>query len=296
MPSPLTIARALRVHQWPKNLLVFVAPALAHRIADRAVLADAGSAFVAFCLVASAGYLFNDMWDRGADRTDPEKQTRPIASGELTVRTAMFLAAPLFVAGVLIAFAMSAPRLAWILIAYALASATYTTTFKRIVIVDVLVLALLYSLRVLGGGVAAQTPVSAWLLGFSTFFFLSLAFVKRYSELQRVAAAPEVATRRGYAAADVAIVRTMGLAAGYQSVLILALYLNSSEVIRLYRTPSALWLVCPLVLYWISRLWLRAHRGQLHSDPLVFALADPVSYMLGVATVLVVAGATMSFA
>jgi 4-hydroxybenzoate polyprenyltransferase len=286
--------RALRVHQWIKNLLVFVPVLMAHRVLDAAALGAAACAFFAWCLCASSVYLVNDLLDLEADRLHPHKRHRPFASGTLKGKAAALLIPALLVPGLGLAFWLLPPLFGMALLLYLALSTAYSLFLKRLVVVDVMVLAGLYTLRVLSGGIATGVAVSPWLLAFSMFLFLSLAFVKRYTEL-RAAALDDSrgeASRRGYTREDMELLKSFGTASGYLSVLVLALYINQSrEVTVLYRNPAALWLIGPCLLYWITRVWLLASRGMMHEDPVVFTVKDRVSYALGlvIAALIVIA-------
>lgn len=280
---PLSIAavpRALRMSQWIKNLLVFVPIVVDHRLLDPPLFTAACTAFVAFCLAASGAYVLNDLVDLQADRAHQHKRRRPFAAGELEPRHGWLLF-PLLVGS---AIALSAVKLpadfVGLLLLYLVVTTAYSTWLKRLAVLDVLLLAGLYTLRVLAGGAATGVTPSAWLLAFAMFLFLSLAFLKRYAEM-REAGPGQPANRRGYRAGDLVWLGSMGGASGYLSVLVLALYLNSEQVVTLYRRPTLLWLVCPLLLYWTGRLWFRANRGEIHEDPIVAAVSDPVSYVVG---------------
>jgi len=287
------LLRALRAHQWVKNLLVFVPLLLAHRVFEWELLLRCAWAFAAWSLCASGGYLFNDLLDAEADRRHPYKRRRPVAAGALGVRGAAWASTALLAAGLALALAWLPASFGLWLLLYLALTVAYTTFLKRLVVVDVLVLAALYTLRVLAGGHAAGVEVSPWLLAFSMFLFLSLAFVKRYTELRTVADGAALA-RRGYAAPDAELLRNFGTASGYLSVLVLALYINQSrEVTHLYRRPELLWLIGPCLLYWLTRVWLLAHRGRLHDDPVVFTVKDPTSYALGAAVALLIIVATV---
>lgn len=277
------LARALRLHQWPKNLLVLVPLLTAHRLLDPQALRIGALAFVAFCLVASAVYLANDLIDLDDDRRHPRKKSRPLAAGELTVETALGLIPVLLVAAAIVALQLT-PDFVVLLGAYVGANVAYSLGLKRIALVDVFVLAGLYTVRILAGAAAAAVVVSHWLLAFSLFAFLSLAFAKRFVEVSGAAARAQAdVAGRGYRAHDGAMIGVLGAAAGYLSVLVFALYITSREVVVLYRSPAILWFAVPLLLYWISRVWLLAHRGELHEDPVVFALNDAQSYVVGAA-------------
>jgi 4-hydroxybenzoate polyprenyltransferase len=286
--ASVALVRALRPHQWVKNLLVFVPILLDHRLTEPDLLARGATAFAAFCLAASGAYVLNDMLDLEADRTHPTKRYRPFASAVLSPRVGYVLA-PLLVGGsLLVGAALAAPDFLLLLLLYVGLTTAYSAYLKRIVVLDVLLLAGLYTLRVLAGITASGVPFSTWLLAFSTFLFLSLAFLKRHGELSTLAAdAPPGVRRRGYLPQDLEWLRTMGAASGYLAVLVLALYLNSDDVVRLYRKPAVLFLVCPLLLFWTSRMWLLAHRGQIHEDPIVAAARDPSSYAVGALVLLV---------
>jgi len=277
----LAVLRAVRPHQWVKNLLVFVPILLDHRLFERDVMLRGLIAFLAFCLAASGGYVLNDLMDLEADRHHPAKRDRPFASSTLPVAVGMVLAPLLLVASVVIGATLSAPEFLGLLLLYIVMTAAYSSYLKRIAVLDVLLLAGLYTLRVLAGVAASGVRFSTWLLAFAMFLFLSLAFLKRHAELLALAPDQPVSKRRrGYLTGDVQWLGTMGSASGYLAVLVLALYLNSDEVVRLYRKPAVLFLVCPLLLFWTGRMWLLAHRGQIHEDPLVASARDPASYIV----------------
>lgn len=286
--SPVALVRALRPHQWVKNLLVFVPILLDHRLTQPEVIARGVIAFAAFCLAASGAYVVNDLLDLEADRSHPTKRYRPFASGALAPRVGYLLAPALIGISLLIGAALAEPGFLALLLLYIGLTTAYSAYLKRFVVLDVLLLAGLYTLRVLAGITASGVRFSTWLLAFSTFLFLSLAFLKRHGELSTLAAQPApAARRRGYFPQDMEWLRTMGAASAYLAVLVLALYLNSDEVVQLYRKPAVLFLVCPLLLYWTSRMWLLAHRGQIHEDPIVASARDPSSYVVGALVLLV---------
>ncbi len=278
------VARALRPQQWIKNVLLFVPMLLAHRGFDSGQLFAVFGGFAAFCLAASAGYVVNDLLDREADRRHPHKRLRPFASGALSPRQGVALAALLVAGAAAISSAGLGPAFGGMLGLYLALTAAYSLYFKEKLFLDVLLLAALYTHRVLSGAVAAAVAISPWLLGFSLFFFLSLAFAKRYCELRRVAITDPSAAlpRRDYRREDLGLIQTLGPVSGYLSVLVLALYITSSDVVKLYATPQLLWLVCPVLLYWLTRIWFLAGRGELPDDPVLFAAADPQSYAAGV--------------
>jgi 4-hydroxybenzoate polyprenyltransferase len=291
-----TAAAALRPHQWSKNLLLFTPFVLAHELHRADKWISLAAAFVIYSACASAGYLLNDLIDADADRRHPVKQNRPLASGDLPVGTAVALMAVLL-AG---AFAASAALMPWqftgMVASYFAITAAYSVYLKRTLVLDVLLLAGLYTHRLLSGGIVAGVEVSQWLLSFSMFFFMSLALLKRYVELRRLAARPNPPENgRGYLPDDAGMLQTLGLASGCLSVLVLCLYISSHAVERLYRRPDALWLIAPALLYWISRIWILARRGEVAEDPLVAALKDPKSYLVGLACAAVLAAACVEF-
>lgn len=273
--------KQIRVHQWVKNLLIFVPAFTAHRYLDPSVIAQSVIAFFSFCFCASAVYVVNDMVDLEADRQHEKKRFRPLASGALSMNFARVLVAALLVASVLLA-ALISYEYVLVLACYFVMTTAYSFYLKQLVLVDIIVLAILYSVRVIAGGVATGLEVSQWLIGFSLFFFVSLACVKRFSELQGLKRREEGgAAGRGYLVGDLEQISQFGLSAGCVAVLVFALYITSADVARFYASPRVLWMICPLLLYWISRLWLLAHRGEVHEDPIVFALHDRVSYGIG---------------
>lgn len=272
---------ALRPHQWLKNLLVCVPLLAAHRLLDPASALAALGAFLAFCLCASGAYLLNDLLDLQADRAHPRKRQRALASGRLAPAAAL-LAAPLLAAAGLGLAAAIGPGLAALVGAYVAATLAYSLGLKRVAALDVVALALLYTLRVLAGAAAIGVPVSFWLLAFSMFIFTSLALLKRCTELVALReAGRREAEGRGYHLDDLPLLRAVGAGAGLVAVLVLALYVDSPGSRALYARPEALWLLCPLVLGWVLRAWLLAHRGRMHDDPVVFALTDRSSLVVG---------------
>ncbi|HQX24634.1 MAG TPA: UbiA family prenyltransferase [Pseudomonadota bacterium] len=270
--------RLLRPHQWAKNLLVFTALLTAHRWADAASLAAALRAFAVFCLAASAIYVLNDALDVRADRAHPDKRTRPFASGALDPRLAWALVPALLAGAALLAWPLpDAARLA--LLVYVALALAYCLWLKRVLWLDVIALATLYVLRVLAGAFAIAVPPSAWLSAFALFVFASLAACKRYDEL----AAGGDLVGRAWRAADAPVVLALGAAAGLVAVLVLALYVQSADVRVLYARPAWIWLACPILLYWLGRVWTLAGRGALRGDPILYALRDPASLLTAVA-------------
>lgn len=273
--------KALRVHQWVKNLLVFLPLVMAHRVQEPMLILMATCAFFAFSACASAVYLINDLLDLESDRLHPYKRRRPFASGALPILHGIFLVPVLLFTALIVGAALGIEFLA-VLAGYFAITFGYSLRFKQIVLVDILVLASLYTVRMIAGGVAVGVEVSPWLLAFSMFFFYSLAAVKRFSELYSARKREKKSLAgRGYRAEDLEFMAAMGNGAGFTSVLVLALYVTSNDVTALYSKPQYLLLICPLLMYWISRIWLLAHRGELHDDPIVFAITDRVSYIVG---------------
>jgi 4-hydroxybenzoate polyprenyltransferase len=287
------LVKALRIPQWVKNLLLFVPLIVGHKFTHPDLLVRGFIAFIAFSLCASSVYITNDILDIEADREHPRKKNRPFASGALKIKTGVIIAILLFAIGFGISFLLPFYFSAALLL-YMIASTAYSLKLKKIASVDVIMLASLYTLRVLAGGIAVDVLPTTWLLGFSIFIFLSLAFVKRYSELRMLReSGNEIASRRGYTVGDLELLRSIGPASGYLSVLVLALYINSPEVRLLYKRPSVLWLVCLLLLLWITRLWILTNRGKVSDDPLVFTVRDSRSYMIGAVMIFVILAATL---
>lgn len=272
--------RLLRVHQWLKNLLLFVPLLASHQIGNLHSLSALLLAFVSFSLCASAVYMTNDLLDLDSDRRHPRKKSRPFASADMPIMYGVVLA-PLFAILSLILGCWVGGAFAPCLIVYFVATTAYSLWLKRMVLIDGLTLAALYTLRIVAGAAAVAIPLSFWLLAFSVFIFLSLAFVKRYVELQAQAQADsQVANGRGYAVNDAPLLQTLGVAAGYSAVVVLALYFQSGTFATLYAQPELIGFAVPLMLFWISWMWLKAHRGEMHDDPIVFAVKDKASLVV----------------
>jgi 4-hydroxybenzoate polyprenyltransferase/phosphoserine phosphatase len=282
--------KVMRPHQWSKNALVVVPLMLAPGRPSLAQLVAALVAFVAFSLCASAGYVFNDLIDVEADRAHKTKHRRPFASGDLPV----LFGPPLFLALFLVSFAVAWAALplgfVGMLAIYFVATLAYSLVLKSKLMVDVVVLAWLYTHRVLAGGIATGITISAWLLGFSMFTFASLAFAKRYIELQSMNKSGQIKSR-GYHTRDQEMVASMGPSAGYIAVLLFCLYVESHAVSTTYRHPELLWFIAPVLFYWISRVWFLAHRGHMQDDPVKFALTDRRSWVCAIAAGTVAAAA-----
>jgi len=273
------VLKALRPYQWVKNFLVLVPVATAHALNDASAWISAGWTFAAFCSTASAIYIINDLSDLKADRLHARKRQRPFASGALSVPAGLTMTLILLIAGAF--FAARSGAAAWVAL-YGVSSLSYSLFLKEFPLVDVFVLAGLYTLRVFAGGEATGHLVSLWLLGFSTFFFLSLALVKRVSEMMTMRSAGRVA-RRGYEAADVPVLQAMGVASAFTAIVILALFVQGEAIPMHYASPELLWLIVPLMLFWLCRIWLSTARGYMHDDPIIYAAKDWVSWLVSIA-------------
>jgi 4-hydroxybenzoate polyprenyltransferase len=290
-----TVLKALRVHQWVKNTLLFVPLLASHRVLEWPLLWNGLVAFIAFGACASSVYLLNDLLDLPDDRQHPTKRNRPLAAGTLPILHSLFLI-PVLLLG---AFALALWQLPLLfsaaLAGYYLLTLAYSLWLKRVVMLDVVTLAMLYTIRVIAGAAAMALVATFWILAFCMFIFLSLAFVKRYTELHdaRQKGKRDKSAGRGYYPADFELLASLGGASGYLSVLVLALYINEAASATLYRSPEWMWAACPLLLFWLSRVWLLAHRGQMHDDPIVFALRDRVSRWIGLGFIVIFALAAL---
>jgi 4-hydroxybenzoate polyprenyltransferase len=278
----IAIFKAMRVHQWAKNLLMFLPLLLAHSVHAKNLI-DELIAFGCFSLTASATYIVNDLLDIEADRRHPRKRSRPIPSGNLSATAALGVVAAFLVLGFAGARLLPPRFLVW-LCGYLVSTLAYSLYFKRVALVDVLALAGLYTVRIYAGGAATGTPISNWMAGFSIFIFLGLALVKRFAELENLrASSAQPQNGRGYLVSDIEQLRAFGTVSSYAAVVIFAIYINNKDVMALYRHPTRLWLIVPLQILWLSRVWLLASRGELNEDPVVFALSDRVSLLIGAA-------------
>lgn len=283
----IAFAKEMRVHQYAKNALVLVPLLTSHTYIGPGFLLTALFAFLLFSVCASGVYFLNDLLDLEADRQHAQKRNRPLASGDLPIAIGVVGAVCLpFVAFLAAGFLLNAEFLG-VLVLYYLLTNAYSFFLKRLSTADVMTLAVLYSLRVVAGAAALEIPLSSWLMAFSVFVFVSLAYLKRYIEVAALSDEGGVAHGRGYSAADRETMFSLGIANITASVLVLALYINSDEVSRQYQTPEILWLLCLLLLYWGNRIWVGARRGKIAGDPVVFALRDKVSGMVGVAFLVV---------
>ena len=286
-PRVAAVVSAVRPGQWVKNLLIVVPALTSHRLFETATQARTLLAFIAFSLCASAGYVVNDLADREYDRLHATKRHRPFASGELSLGAGVALGIALL--GGCIAIAVMLPVAFRVQLAvYAVSTVLYSVLLKRMVLLDVLMLAALYTLRIIAGTGAINVVLSPWLLAFSSFFFFSLALVKRTSELESLGAdAPGSIAGRGYVVDDVSVLAGFGYASACTSVLVLALYVNAPEVQVLYQRPVFLWGLSPLFLYFLGRLWIASRRGKVAGDPLLYAARDPASYMVALVAMLI---------
>jgi 4-hydroxybenzoate polyprenyltransferase len=282
----------VRPHQWAKNALLFLPLLGAHAWNQPHKLRLVSLAFVAFSLCASSVYVLNDLFDLSSDRRHPTKQGRPFASGGLPISWGVILCGALLASAVAVAITLPWAFVA-VFCAYYLITLSYSLRLKKFSLIDVFVLAALYGLRVLAGGVVGNIPVSDWLLVFCLFLFFSLALAKRFTEIKTMVRGSETAVAgRGYEIADAEVIAKMGIASGYIAVVILALYVTNPAVAELYSRPSFLLLACPALMYWVSRIWLLAERGRLHDDPIVYAFTDKQSWLVVLAVVIAVLGAS----
>jgi 4-hydroxybenzoate polyprenyltransferase/phosphoserine phosphatase len=275
------LVRALRCHQWSKNILVFLPLIAGHAYLDPRAVGSTVAMFVAWCFVASGIYVSNDLLDLEADRRHPTKRSRPLASGDLPLPVGLLLAPCLLLAGLSVA-ALISPACAAALVIYAVAATAYSFHLKKRSLVDVFTLASLFTIRVVGGGLASGCKVTDWLLAFAGFLFLGLAFLKRCSELSRIKALGRTHLGfRGYGVIDLPVLQMFGVASAFLAILVLALYISSPVAQTHYFSPSALWAVAPCMLLWLCRLWLATARGQMDDDPILYSLKDRVSWVIG---------------
>jgi 4-hydroxybenzoate polyprenyltransferase len=292
LSSLRAVIRCLRPHQWSKNLIIFV-PALAgHKLAEPMYWFYNVSAFIVFCLCASGAYVINDLMDMTSDRLHPRKRNRPFARGDLSPGLGWVIGLSLIICGFALA-AMLSIEFATVAAAYIVLTTVYSLWARKVELLDVFFLAGLYTMRLIAG-YTAGIAYSAWLLMFSMFVFLSLALLKRYTEMSDQPAAPDQSAShgRGYGSYDLTLLASLGIGCGCLATLVLGLYVNSQQVLLLYHQPMLLLLLCPLWLFWISHAWLVTCRRQMHDDPIVFAFQDRKSYVVGALILLVLAMAT----
>jgi 4-hydroxybenzoate polyprenyltransferase len=287
-----TYFHQLRLYQWVKNTLVFLPAFLAHtlNLYNFSLLL---TTFFVFGLMASSVYVLNDLLDLHSDRSHPNKKKRPLASGQISIPVGMLLYCGLFASSLIIAITILPIEVVYVLCAYACATTFYSMIGKRIAILDVMLLAGLYTMRLIAGAETVHVPLSEWFMGFSMFFFVSLAFVKRYAEIISRKDSISVIPGRGYGAGDELILLTAGLASAMLSILVLALYINSETVMQLYTHPQYLWVLCPVILTWLLQLWFLAHRGKMHDDPIITMARTPMTYIVLSIIVFTVIAATL---
>jgi 4-hydroxybenzoate polyprenyltransferase/phosphoserine phosphatase len=286
--SPLKrYLKALRLHQWLKNLLIFIPLLMAHRFGEPVLVGQALLAFVAFGLCASSVYLLNDLLDLPDDRQHPTKRNRPFAAGSISIVNGALLIPGLLIAAFAVALLLPVEFVGVLTLYYSITLA-YSLRLKRVALVDVLTLAGLYTIRIIAGAAAVLVIPSFWLLAFSMFLFLSLALVKRFTELLVMQQQEKTkSSGRDYSTIDLETLSQFGSASAYMSILVLALYINSEAVRDLYTHPEVIWLLCPLLLYLVMRIWLLARRDKLHEDPVVFVIQDRQSqWLVGVGAIL----------
>lgn len=275
--------RAMRLHQWLKNALIFVPLLASHRFTQFDLMRDGVFAFFCFGLCASSVYILNDLLDLCDDRHHKSKCNRPFASGRLSIKAGLIAVPTLLLA----AFGAALLLLPWqfsaVMAAYYALTLAYSLQLKRLMAVDVIVLAMLYTSRIIAGVAAFNLTLTFWILAFSMFIFLSLAMVKRYAELRdaRVRDVTTMARGRGYYPGDLDMIASLGASSGYLAVMVLALYIQDAKTTALYVTPHVIWLACPLLLFWVTRVWMLTHRGQMNEDPVVFAIRDRTSQLIG---------------
>jgi len=289
-PVARMLLKAMRCHQWLKNLLIFSPVFLAHRFTETGVLLQAATAFFAFSFAASSIYVLNDLFDLSADQHHPRKCRRPFASGDLSITVGALLIPLLAILSIILGMLLPLPFFL-VLLAYYAITTLYSWRLKQMEIVDVLTLAILYSMRIVAGAAATGTPASSWFIIFAIFLFLSLALVKRLSELREMQDKPETENshrERGYTVGDLPLLMAFGTSSGYLSAFVFTMYLNSEWVAQLYTRPELLWLFCPLLLYWITRIWMLAWRGQMNDDPLAFASKDPHTYVVAALSISII--------
>jgi len=283
-----TWINALRGHHWAKNLLLFLPLALSHNLTAEP-MARTCLGFALFGCCASGLYILNDLLDLHSDREHPWKKERPFAAGEISIPEGLLASFILLSAALGLGFFLDVP-FGLALVGYAALTMLYSLYLKKIALLDVFVLSSFYSFRILAGALLSSTPLSQWFIAFSMFFFLSLAMAKRYSELLHASDLVKTGNSgRGYHTGDRELLLSLGVGSSFSAVVIFSLYVHSQDVLLLYSSPEYLFLLCPIVLYWLSRTWLLAHRGELKEDPVTLAIRDPVSYGVALASAAVIA-------
>ncbi len=288
-----SILKQIRVYQWIKNILLFLPPLLAH-VTDIDIYQQAILAFVSFSFTASSIYILNDLLDLESDRAHKRKRFRPIAAGNISIPIAVLTFLILIVSSGFISIGFLPLEYSLVLFLYFISNLLYSFKLKQIYLIDIVILASLYTLRIYAGSLAVTVPASKWLLAFSMFMFLSLAFLKRYTELLDLKTHnKEKAKGRGYSVDDISLVQSFGTGAGLLSILVYTLYIESNSITLLYKRPEFLYIIAPLLLIWVSRLWFKANRGEMHDDPIVFTAKDKISYIIIGLSFLLALGATV---
>ena len=283
--NKFVLLKAIRVHQWVKNLLIFVPILTSGHFVDLVAWSSAITAFFAFCAGASATYLLNDIFDLEPDRKHPQKCNRPFASGALSIKVLFVVGPILLLLGLLLAFLS---KVLILLITYIVISLSYSIKLKKLPLIDLFVLSGLYTIRLFSGGEATEYHVSQWLLAFSGFLFFSLANVKRVAEIKLIKSLNRNESfSRSYSSEDALFLQTMGLASSFVSCLVLALYVQSNVAMNLYLNSKLLWCLVPIILFWQCRMWFSTSRGHMHSDPIIYAAKDWVSWIVGISIVIV---------
>ena len=266
--------KQLRIYQWLKNLLIFVPLVVSGGFTSISNVVTIAIAFFAFCLLASSTYILNDLLDLESDRLHTRKKNRPLAAGSISIKSAIFAALCLFFISLLTSLSLS-NEFSLVLFAYLFLTLFYSFKVKQYIGMDVVVLALLYTMRILAGAVAINVIVSFWLLAFSIFVFLSLALVKRCSEIKSMEAeGKQLAKGRDYNVEDYAVLKSFGTSSAMLALLMFCFYINNSVLTDQYQQPDILWLIVPAICYWLMRMWIKTHRGEMHDDPIVFSLKD----------------------
>jgi 4-hydroxybenzoate polyprenyltransferase/phosphoserine phosphatase len=291
-PSLKAVIKQLRIYQWVKNVLLFFPLAMAHSFQEPWLYFDVFIGFIAMGLIASSVYVINDMLDLESDRQHPRKRFRPLACGIFSLKAAIAVVPLLLFAGFCLTFSLLPLEFSLTLLVYFILTFLYSVYLKSMYIVDVLILSILYTLRLIAGAFCAQVYISPWLLDFSMFIFLSLAIVKRYTEMRTMRAQNKSESKgRGYLVSDIDLLLSTGIVSGFIAVLVFTLYIHGNEVVNLYNNPNYLWPVSLCILFWIMRIWFKAHRGEMHDDPIVFTVKDKFSYFVGLIIILFVVAA-----
>ena len=283
----LIYLQSLRPHQWLKNILVFFPMLASHKLTGSYFL-ESLFAFISFSLISSSVYIVNDLLDLKADRLHPRKNKRPFASGSIPINNGLILALILFIIGIFTTVLLNKSFLV-ILLSYFVITSAYSLFLKRKAFIDICALASLYTLRIIGGGAATHIEISFWLLGFSIFIFLSLAAVKRQAEIVDLnERRTSKIIGRNYGVDDLKMVRSIALITGFLSVLVIAAYINSPEVLILYSQPQILWALCCVLFYWLIKMILAANNGKMHDDPLIYAIKDKISQLVFIITIIII--------